>query len=151
MWLIAIWAVGLMVLIVLVVRMSRARRARERRELEEHSIHAEALHALMEEKKDVLVFDVRQPLDLLAHSEIIPGAQRIAPKEIVEHPSLLPKEKDSVVYCTCPSDDTSRMILKRALALGFTRTKFLKGGFDAWKAKGYPVERYDRPFHLDTA
>ena len=148
MWLIGICAGGICVLIF---GLNRMRRMRERREMEEHSIEAEALHALMEAKAEVLVFDVRQPLDLLAHSEIIPGATRISPKEIVEHSSLLPKEKDAVVYCTCASEKTSMMILKRALALDFKRIKFLKGGLDAWKAKGYPVVRYDTPFHLDTA
>jgi rhodanese-related sulfurtransferase len=43
------------------------------------------------------------------------------------------------------------MVLEQALALKFTRIKFLRGGLAAWKAKGYPVERYDTPFHLDTA
>jgi rhodanese-related sulfurtransferase len=84
----------------------------------------------------------------LASSEIIPGAKRIPPKEMLENPSLIPKEKDSIVYCTCPSDKTSRAILHRALAMHFLRIKFLKGGLAAWKAKGYPVEPYNVPFHL---
>jgi rhodanese-related sulfurtransferase len=29
--------------------------------------------------------------------------------------------------------------------------KFLKGGLEAWKERGYPVVRYDEAFHLDTA
>lgn len=122
---------------------------RSRRELEEHSITPEALHTLLTSRQDVLIFDVRQPLDLLADSEIIPGAQRLAPKEIIENPSLIPKEKDAVVYCTCPSDETARTILNRALALKFFRVKFLKGGLEAWKAKGFPVEPYNKPFQLD--
>jgi rhodanese-related sulfurtransferase len=120
-----------------------------RRELEEHSITPEALHTLLTSRQDVLIFDVRQPLDLLAESEIIPGATRLAPKEVIENPSLIPKEKDSVVYCTCPSDETARSILNRALALKFLRVRFLKGGLEAWKAKGYPVEPYNKPFQLD--
>ena len=63
---------------------------------------------------------------------------------------LIPKEKDSVVYCTCPNDKTSRVISRRALAMHFLRVKFLKGGLAGWKAKGYPVERYEKPFQLDT-
>ena len=122
---------------------------KDRRELEEHSITPEALHTLLTSHQDVLIFDVRQPLDLLAESEIIPGATRLAPKEVIENPSLIPKEKDSVVYCTCPSDETARSILNRALALKFFRVKFLKGGLEAWKAKGYPVEPYNKPFQLD--
>ena len=122
---------------------------KNRRELEEHSITPEALHTLLTSHQDVLIFDVRQPLDLLAESEIIPGATRLAPKEVIENPSLIPKEKDSVVYCTCPSDETARSILNRTLALKFFRVKFLKGGLEAWKAKGYPVEPYNKPFQLD--
>jgi rhodanese-related sulfurtransferase len=126
------------------------KRARDRRELEQHSITPEALRALLAADREVLVFDVRLPLDLLADSDIIPGARRLAPKEIQANPSLIPKEKDTIVYCTCPSDKTSRTILRKALALEFSRIKFLKGGLDGWKAKGYPVEPYTRSFHLDT-
>lgn len=122
---------------------------KDRRELEQHSITPDALHALLTSNQDVLIYDVRQPLDLLADSEIIPGAQRLAPKEIIDNPSLIPKEKDLVVYCTCPSDETSRNILSRALALKFLRVKFLRGGLAAWKAQGYPVEPYTKPFQLD--
>jgi rhodanese-related sulfurtransferase len=126
------------------------KRTRDRRELEEHSITPEALRALLATDRGVLVFDVRLPLDLLADSDIIPGARRLAPKEVEANPSLIPKEKDTIVYCTCPSDKTSRTILRKALALEFSRVKFLKGGLDGWKAKGYPVEPYTRSFHLDT-
>jgi rhodanese-related sulfurtransferase len=148
MYLIAICVLGFCALILGVLRMKQLR---DRKELEEHSIEPEALHALMEAKKDVLVFDVRLPLDLLAHSEIIPGSTRVTPKDVVKNASLIPQEKDAVVYCTCASQKTSQMILRRALALNFTRIKFLKGGLDAWKEKGYPVERYEKSFHLDTA
>src|SRR5262249_49558185 len=95
-----------------------------------------------------LLFDVRQPLDLLAYPEIIPQAQRIPPNELLERPSLIPKDKDTVVYCTCPNDKTSRAVLRRAMALDFFRVRFLNGGLAAWKAKGYPVEPYNDVFHL---
>jgi rhodanese-related sulfurtransferase len=148
MYLIAICAVGLIVLIFGIVRIVQLR---NRRELEKYSIDADELHALLEAKKDVVVLDVRLPLDLLAHSEIIPGAVRVPPKEVMECAEYIPKDKDSVVYCTCVSEKTSRMVLQNALRLHFSRIKFLKGGLAAWKAKGYAVETYDKSFHLDTA
>jgi rhodanese-related sulfurtransferase len=129
---------------------SRIKRVRDQSEMELHSIRPEALHTLMASNHEVLLFDVRQPLDLLVDSEIIIGAKRIPPKDLLENPALIPKEKDSVVYCTCPNDKTSRVISRRALAMHFLRVKFLKGGLAGWKAKGYPVERYETPFHLDT-
>jgi len=124
------------------------RRERDRDEVEQHAITAEKLHSLLESKQKVLIFDVRQPLDLLAHPEMIPGARRIPPNELAEKPSLIPKEKDTVVYCTCGGEKTSREIVHRAVALHFSRIKFLKGGLGAWKAKGYPVEPYREAFHL---
>jgi rhodanese-related sulfurtransferase len=126
------------------------KRTRDRHELEQYTITPEALHNSLASNHDVLVVDVRLPLDLLAHSVIIPGSQRLAPREVQENPSLLPKDRDVVVYCTCPGDKTSRSILHKALALGFSRIKFLRGGLEAWKASGFPVEPYEEPFHLDS-
>jgi rhodanese-related sulfurtransferase len=119
--------------------------------MERHSITPEALHTLLDANKEVLLFDVRQPLDLLVSYEIIPGAKRVPPKDVLENPSLIPADKDSIVYCTCPSDKTSRAVLGRALDMHFSRIKFLKGGLEAWKAEGYPVEQYNELIHLDIA
>ena len=128
----------------------RIKRKRDRQDMELHSITPEALHALVAASQKVLLYDVRQPLDLLADSEIIVGAKRISPRDMLENPSLIPKDEDLVVYCTCPSDKTSRTISHRAQAMGFSRIRFLQGGLVGWKAKGYPVEPYNESFHLDT-
>jgi rhodanese-related sulfurtransferase len=123
----------------------------ERRVLEQHCITPEELHELQLSHSDLLLYDVRLPLDVLTESEIIPGAQRITPREISQNPSLISNNRDVVVYCTCPSEESSREVLHRALALGFSRVKFLKGGLTAWKAKGYPVQPYKEAFQLDVA
>jgi len=127
------------------------KRTRDRQEMEEHSITPEALHAMLAANREVGLFDVRQPLDLLASYEIIPGAKRIPPREVLKNPLLIPREKDSIVYCTCPDDKTSRAVLDRALGMHLLRVKFLKGGLAAWKAKGYPVESYNELIQLDIA
>lgn len=124
---------------------------KDRREIERHSIEPEDLYALMSSKQDVLLLDVRQPLDLLAEAEMIPGAHRIPPKEIVARASAIPRDQDLFVYCTCPSDKTSREMTRRALALNFLKVRFLRGGLAAWKQRGYPVVPYTETFHLDTA
>jgi len=140
--------VGVAALALFLAIVLRIKRLKDQREMERHSITAEELHALLASNQEVLLFDVRQPLDLLAYPQIIPKAQRVAPNEVLERPSLIPKEKDAVVYCTCPSDKSSRTVLRLVLALQFFRVKFLRGGLAAWKAKGYPVEPYQEVFHL---
>jgi rhodanese-related sulfurtransferase len=124
---------------------------KERRDLELHSITPEDLYARISAKMEVLLYDVRQPLDLLADSEIIPGARRVPPKAIEENARLIPHDREVVVYCTCPSDATARLVSQRAAAMHFTQVKFLKGGLGGWKQKGYPVEPYRESFRLDTA
>jgi len=127
------------------------RRRHSRLELERSSVGPEELRSLIESDQKILVFDVRQPLDLLAYSEIIPGSVRIAPNDLLEDPTLIPRDEDAVVYCTCPGEKTSWSVVQRARSLNFMRLKVLRGGFAAWKAKGYPVEKYVQSFHLDTA
>lgn len=139
-------AVGGLIFVVV-----RLKRSREKREMNRYIIEPEALHSLLDSNPNVVVVDVRQPLDLLAYSEIIPGAKRIPPKDVIANSSLIPKDVDTVVYCTCNSEETSRDILRRALALNFSRLKILRGGLAAWKEKGYPVVPYVESFHLDTA
>jgi len=136
--------------ISLVLTVFSMKRRRQNRELESHSITPEALHTLMKANHEVLVFDVRRPLDLLIDLESIPGSTRIPPTEFLENHSLIPKDKETVFYCTCPGDETARRIVHQALRMGFSGVKLLKGGLPAWKGKGYSVVKYGTPFHLDT-
>jgi len=144
-WLMAI-CTGVLFLAILAIKRTRARE-----QLQHHSITAAELHGLLTSGQKVALFDVRQPLDVLAHLEIIPGAQRIAPNELLEKPTLIPRDEEVIVYCTCPGEKTSREILHRALAKGFSRVKFLRGGLAAWKANGFPLEPYLEVFHLHDA
>ena len=142
--------IAVFVVLACVLVGSRMRRTRKRLELESHTIEPEALHEALSSNKDLLVLDVRQPLDLLAVSETIPGSTRIPPKEVLANPSLIPANRDVVIYCTCPGDETSQHVLNQALANQLSRIKLLKGGLAAWKAKGYPVDPYRESFHLDV-
>jgi rhodanese-related sulfurtransferase len=144
----AIVIVGTVVLVLVMGLI--VRRLLAKREVKAKTIEPEALYTLLKSKQ-VLLYDVRQPLDFLAHPEIIPGATRIAPKDIADQTAHFSRDQNSVIYCTGGDDATFEMVLGKARALQFTRVKLLKGGLPAWKAKGYPVETYTESFHLDTA
>jgi len=143
-------AIGAAALCVLIFGGITTRRLRAKRRIAASSIEPEELYELLH-AKEVLLYDVRQPLDFLAHPEIIPGATRIAPKDIAEQTASFSRDQNSVIYCTGGDDETFEMVLGKARALNFTRVKLLKGGLAGWKAKGYPVEEYKSSFHLDTA
>jgi rhodanese-related sulfurtransferase len=136
-------------LVVLIMGLMGFRHLRAKRRIDANSIEPETLYELLKAKQ-VLLYDVRQPLDFLAHPEIISGATRIAPKDIAEQTVSFSRDQNSVIYSTGSDYETSHMVLGKARALNFTRVKLLKGGLEAWKAKGYPVEPYTDSFHLDT-
>lgn len=120
-------ALDLMIICVAVlVATALVKRIEEQRELERHTIRPEELRSLLVSNTDVVLVDVRQPLDLIGDSVIIPGAVWFAPRQVLDDPSILPERKDLVVYCTCSGDRISLAVLHRALAMGFSRIKLLK-------------------------
>jgi rhodanese-related sulfurtransferase len=141
--------IAVAVVCILILGWIVVKRVRARGRVEANAIEPEALYQLLNAKQ-VLLYDVRQPLDFLAHPEIIPGAVRIAPKDIAEKTQSFSRDQNSVLYCTGADDDTSLMVLGKARALHFTQVRILKGGLAAWKEKGYPVEEYTNSFDLDT-
>ena len=116
-------------------------RTKEPHEVERRFITPEELHSLITKRK-VLLYDIRQPMDLIGESEIITGAKWIDPEAIFSNPSVIPNDQDSVVYCACHADETTMTELRRALAMRFSRMKILRGGLNAWKARGYQTVPY---------
>jgi rhodanese-related sulfurtransferase len=147
-------AITLSIVVVLLLALIiayQAKHMRDRKEVEEYSIAPEELYTLMQSGKAVLLYDVRQPLDLLAHSMVIHGSIRIAPADLKRDPGLIPRDRDVIVYCTCPTDKTAHLVIRRALSMHYTRARLLRGGLDAWRDKGYATEPFITPFHLEPA
>jgi rhodanese-related sulfurtransferase len=129
----------------------RNRQRRREAEFAQHSITPEQLSEALAKRPRLPLFDLREPLDVVANSEIIPGATRISPYKVLENPWLIPKEKEAIIYCTCAEDEANIVILERLLAMGFAKVRFLKGGLDAWKARGFKVDGYSDTFRLNVA
>ncbi|HEY6447463.1 MAG TPA: rhodanese-like domain-containing protein [Acidobacteriaceae bacterium] len=89
------------------------------------------------------IIDLRNPLDMLPDPRMIPGAIRITQEEISVASSAWPKDRDVVLYCTCPKQKTSIDVAARLVNMGFARVRLLSGGFQAWKQLGY--ELHDAP------
>jgi rhodanese-related sulfurtransferase len=88
------------------------------------------------------IVDLRHPLDYLPDPRVLPGAVRIGPAEIAVHAERIPRDRDIILYCTCPSEETSAKVALQLHRLGITRVRPLRGGFDGWKKAGYPLHDY---------
>jgi membrane protein DedA with SNARE-associated domain/rhodanese-related sulfurtransferase len=97
------------------------------------------------------VIDLRHPLDYLPDPRVLPGALRILPSDVAAHADTIPRDRDIVLYCTCPSEETSGKLALQLHKLGITRVRPLRGGFDGWKQAGYPLHDYidTPPQHSD--
>ncbi len=88
------------------------------------------------------IVDLRHPLDYLPDPRVLPGALRIGPNELKLHSEILPRDRDVVLYCTCPSEETSAKVALQLHKMGVYRVRPLRGGFDGWKQAGYPLIDY---------
>ncbi len=103
------------------------------------SITPEELRRALEAGEPIAVVDLRHPLDFLPDPRVIPGALRINPEEIATRHQEIPRDRDVVLYCTCPSESTSRDVAALLTARGITRVRPLAGGFQGWRLRGYPL------------
>ena len=102
-------------------------------------VNPEDLKAMMDRGEQVYIVDLRHPLDYLPDPRVLPGAVRLLPNELVMHNAELPRDRDIILYCTCPSEATSAKVALTMRRFGIERIRPLRGGFDEWKQRGYPL------------
>ena len=103
-------------------------------------ISVDELHRLMDAGHAPLVVDVRSPIARAMQPRRIPGAVHVALQEFDEHVKDLPRDREIILYCTCPNEASAAQIAKMLLDSGFRQVRPLLGGLDAWIAAGHPVE-----------
>lgn len=97
------------------------------------------LKAMMDRGDNLYIVDLRHPLDILPDPRVLPGAIRLLPNELIARNAEIPRDRDVVLYCTCPSEATSAKIALTMRRFGVVRIRPLRGGFDEWKQQGYPL------------
>ncbi len=133
-------AFALVVLVVLgIVAYKLVRQQAFLRKIRTLRIEPEELKAMMDRGDNLYIVDLRHPLDLLPDPRILPGAIRLLPNELIARNAEIPRDRDVVLYCTCPSEATSAKIALTMRRFGVDRIRPLRGGFDSWKEQGYPL------------
>jgi rhodanese-related sulfurtransferase len=85
------------------------------------------------------LLDVRGPASWRDGLEMIPGAQHVDPFQFAIDPNW-PVDQLTVLYCDCLSDGTSAELAQQLADAGFTKVFALRGGLEAWKLAGGPVQ-----------
>jgi membrane protein DedA with SNARE-associated domain/rhodanese-related sulfurtransferase len=98
------------------------------------------LYALIEGGASPLIIDVRSATARELEPRWIPGALHVPLPEVAQRLKELPRDRDIILYCTCPSEASAARVAKILMNHGFTRVRPLYGGLDAWVAAGYAVQ-----------
>jgi len=97
------------------------------------------LNELIESGSQPLIIDVRSPSARALEPRWIPGALHISLPDVGLRLKDLPRDRDIILYCTCPSEASAARVAKILMNHGFKRVRPLHGGLDAWVAAGHGV------------
>lgn len=113
-------------------------------------ISVEDLYALIQAGAAPTVVDVRSFTARELEPRWIPGALHVPLQDVASHLKDLPRDREIVLYCTCPSEATAARVAKILMNHGFKRVRPLHGGLDAWVAAGYAVDTAPVPVHQEA-
>jgi rhodanese-related sulfurtransferase len=115
-------------------------RLRFYRQLRMSRINVTDLHQLIKSGQAPVIVDVRSPTARALEPRWIPGAMHVPMDKVDHHVRGMPRDREIVLYCTCPSEASAARVARMLMNHGFKRVRPLYGGLDAWLAAGYSVE-----------
>jgi len=135
----SITGMGLMLLLAAYIAYKWWERRRFYRLLRMARIGVAELYALIQAGASPLIIDVRSSTARQLEPRWIPGALHVPLQDVAHHLKELPRDRDIILYCTCPSEASAARVAKILMNHGFKRVRPLNGGLDAWVAAGYAV------------
>jgi membrane protein DedA with SNARE-associated domain/rhodanese-related sulfurtransferase len=103
-------------------------------------LEPEELKRQLDQREQVFIVDLRHPLELLAEPYTLPGALHFSPDALAARQNEIPRDRDVVLFCTCPSEATAAKTAMALHKLGIERVRPLRGGYDEWKRLGFPMD-----------
>ena len=110
------------------------------KELAAARLEPEELKRQLDAGEAVYIVDLRHPLELLPDPFTLPGALHFSPEALAARHHEIPRDRDVVLFCTCPSEATAAKTAMTLHKLGIERVRPLRGGYDEWKRLGFPLD-----------
>ena len=127
-------------LIALYVVFKFVERQRFLRKLRVARISVDDLRRMQQAKENIFIVDLRSETDLQINPHLISGAIHLSPKDVESRHQEIPRDRDVVLYCSCPNEATAARVALLLHRRGITRVRPLRGGIDAWSERNYPVQ-----------
>ena len=98
------------------------------------------LRRKQEAGEEPVIIDLRPGAELDLDPSLIPGAIHLAMEEVEHRHHTIPRDREVIVYCSCPNEVSSARVALSLHRKGITRVRPLLGGIDAWRELHYPLE-----------
>ena len=95
--------------------------------------------------EELILLDLRARAELDRDPSLIPGARHMTLDELERCEPDLPRDRDVILYCSCPNEVSSARMAFRLRRKGIIRVRPLLGGIDAWREQHYPTLRWSAP------
>jgi len=110
---------------------------------------AEELKTKVSANEPLVILDVRNSESYAGSDAKIKGAIHVSVRKLkyrLGFPPLkdVPKDRQVVTYCSCPSDEASIKAAQVLMESGFTNVRVLKGGWLEWQKASGPTESRPR-------
>lgn len=102
-------------------------------------LSVEALKNHLDEKKDILLLDVRSAVDFNGEQGHIKQAQLLPLEELQQRAGELNNYKEKVVITICRTDKRSSQAAKILTNLGFENVQVTRMGMTDWNKNNYPL------------
>jgi len=135
----SIAGVGLVLLLGCYIAYKWWERRRFYRMLRMARISVVDLYALVRSGAAPIIVDVRSTTARELEPRWIPGALHVPLPDVARLLKELPRDREVILYCTCPSEASAARVAKILMNHGFKHVRPLHGGLDAWVAAGYGV------------
>lgn len=116
-----------------------AARQRVLRSLRMARITPAELHAMMVAGTRPVIVDARSPSALDALPFVIEGTLSMSVEELDARHAEIPREREVVVYCSCPNEVSSARVALKLRRFGIAHVRPLTGGIEAWRELGLPL------------
>lgn len=109
-------------------------------ELRMARITVEELYQKQASGEHPMILDLRQQVELEDNPSVIRGALHMTTEEVEHRHQEIPRDRDIVLYCSCPNEVTSARVALKLHRKGISRVRPLRGGIEAWRERNYPTE-----------
>jgi membrane protein DedA with SNARE-associated domain/rhodanese-related sulfurtransferase len=95
--------------------------------------------------ENLFILDLRSSAALKEEPILIRGALHINVADVERRHLEIPRDRDVVVYCSCPNEITAARVAILLMRKGVKRVRPLLGGIDAWRENNYPLDGFTPP------